>query len=152
MKYTLKPEWEIFLAEIENFPHVRRAAKKAQVSHASHYKKLKAEPEYAARFSDSWAVGMGRVRDIAISRAVLGFDEPVIYKGEYQFQEILNPKTGKVEKKLVTLRKFPERLLMKVLTGEIPEVYNRNRMEVSGPDGSPIPMSIKVVFVKSEQK
>jgi hypothetical protein len=135
LSQKLKSEWEAFLAAVEEFPHIRRAAKHANVHYSTHYRKYKLEPEYAARFEESWAIGVGRIRDIAIRRAVLGYDEPVIYKGEYQFQEILNSQTGKIEKKLVTVRKFPERLLMKVLTGEIPDVYNRSIHEHTGEGG-----------------
>lgn len=146
MIQPLKPNWEVFLAEIENFPNVRRAAKRAELHFASVYRKAKLEPEFAARLQESWAIGMGRARDIAVSRAVLGYDEPVIYKGKYQWY--VDPKTK--QKKLVTVRKFPERLLMKVLSGEIPEVYNRNRMEITGAHEGPVKIEVEFVAPKSK--
>lgn len=141
-----------FLGAIEQFPHVGHAAKAAQIARSTHFRRLKADAEYAAEFAESWAIGVSRIRDAAIRRAVLGFEEPVIYKGEYQYEEalVLDPKTGKKRKrrKLVTVTKYPERLLMKVLGAEIPDVYNRGRIEHTGPGGGPIQSNITVEFIR----
>jgi hypothetical protein len=144
----LTPPWiPAFLAAIEQFPHIGLAAKAVKIARSTHYRALKDVPDYGAQFAESWAIGVGRIRDAAIKRAVLGFEEPVIYKGEYQW--FRDPKTKK--KRLVTVTKFPERLMMKVLGAEIPDVYNKGRIEHSGPNGGPIQASIEVRFIPAKK-
>lgn len=131
-----------FLAAIREFPNISHAAEAAGISRSTHYDRYDKDPAYAKTFHEAWRWGMGFVRDVAVHRAVHGYQEPVIFQGQYQY-------TGKGKKRrLVTVTKYPERLFMKVLTAEIPEVYNRNRMEHTGPDGGPIQKHITVEFVK----
>lgn len=128
-----------FLAAIRSFPHISRAAKAAGINRATHYRRYDKDPAYREAFDQAWRWGTGILRDEAIRRVLLGYEEPVIYQGQYQYDE----KTGR----MVTVTKYPERLTMKVLGAEIPDTYNRQRVELTGRDGGPIQKRILLEFV-----
>ena len=135
------PRLHAFLQAIREFPHISRAAKAANIRRSTHYARYERDPVYAKAFDEAWRTGVGVLRDEAIKRVLLGYEEPVIYKGQYQYTE--------KGKKLVTVTKYPERLTMAVLRGELADVYNRNRVEVSAPGGGPIKheLSVPIRFV-----
>lgn len=136
------PRLTAFLASIREFPHIGHAAKAAGISRSTHYARYDRDEVYRAKFEEAWRWGVGVLRDEAIRRAHSGYQEPVIYKGKYQY-------VGKGKnKKLVTITKYPERLLMKVLSAEIPNTYNTSRVEHTGAGGGPIKSCIEVRFVK----
>jgi hypothetical protein len=112
-----------FLASIRTVPHVGHAAIVAGISRSAHYKRYERDPMYRKAFDEAWRWGVGRLRDEAIKRALYGYQEPVVYKGKMQY-------TGKGKtRRLVTVTKYPERLMMRVLGAEIPDVY-QPRMQV----------------------
>jgi hypothetical protein len=129
-----------FLTAIRAFPHVSRAAKAAGIARTTHYRRYDKDKEYAKAFDAAWRYGVGVLRDEAIRRVLLGYEEPVIYKGAYQYDE---------KGRMVTVTKYPERLTMAVLRGELPDTYNRNRVQISGPSAGPIKTeeSITIRFV-----
>lgn len=120
------PRLTAFLASIREFPHIGHAAKAAGISRSTHYARYDRDEVYRAKFEEAWRWGVGVLRDEAIRRALHGYQEPVVYKGRFQYE-------GKgSKKKLVTITKYPERLTMAVLRGELSDVYNREKVEHSG--------------------
>lgn len=134
------PRLHAFLAAIREFPHIARAAKAAGISRSTHYNRYDRDENYRKLFDQAWRWGVGVLRDEAIRRALLGYEEPVIYQGQYQYD---------AKKRIVTVTKYPERLTMAVLRGELSDVYNRQRVEISAPGGGAIQheSSISIRFV-----
>ena len=122
------PRLHAFLEAIREYPNITRAAKAARIKRSAHYERYKRDKAYAVLFDDAWRAGVGRVRDVAMDRILHGIEEPVIYQGRYQVQKV--EVRGKKVERLVTVRKFPERLHMAVLRGEMPETYNRQKIEL----------------------
>lgn len=139
------PKLHAFLSAIREYPNVGRAAKAAGIARSTHYKRYDRDPEYAKLFDQAWRWGVGRLRDESIRRVLEGYEEPVIYQGRYQFQEFRIK--GRKVRRMVTVVKFPERLAIAVLRGELSEVYNRQRVEHTGEGGrGPIQIIVRSVL------
>lgn len=143
------PKLHAFLASIREFPHIGRAAKAAGIARSTHYRRYDTDPVYAKEFDAAWRWGVGVLRDEAIRRALLGYEEPVIYKGQFQYTKGKNGKPDRI----ITVTKYPERLTMAVLRGELSDVYNRQRVELTAPGGGPVrtEQSIRIEFVKAPE-
>jgi hypothetical protein len=116
-----------FLAAIRAYPNIGAAAKAARISRYTHYKRYDRDAAYRKAFDEAWRYGVGVIRDVAIHRAVSGYQEPVIHKGRFMYDG-----RGK-KRRMRTVTKYPERLLMRVLGAEIPDVYApKMKVEHSG--------------------
>jgi hypothetical protein len=100
-----------FLAAIQVMPLVKRAAKAAGVHRSSHYRKLKSCPAYAETFQEAQMIGIDFIWDLAVERAVLGWEEPLVYRGRISLRR--DPATGAMIP--VMVRKFDNHLLMFLL-------------------------------------
>jgi len=100
-----------FLAAIQVMPLVKRAAKAAGVHRCSHYRKLESSPAYASVFREAQRIGYDAIFDLAVERAVIGWDEPIVYRGRISLRK--DPDTGELIP--LTVRKFDNQLLMCIL-------------------------------------
>lgn len=91
----------------------------------THYNWLKADEQYAKDFAEATVMRVEVLETEARRRALIGWDEPVYYKG----------------KAVGSIRKFSDTLLIFTLKGEKPEKY-RERFEHSGPKGGPIETTV----------
>jgi hypothetical protein len=117
---------------------VTKAAKAVGITRAMHYRRLDADPKYRAAFEvakATWernAVERAReVERVAFKRALEGVEEPVVYKGDFCYEPVLDDEgnvlrdeNGKLLRgKLLTIRKWPESTVQFLLRGAFPEKY-----------------------------
>ena len=118
---TLQPKKRAFLLAYAELGIVTYAAKAAQIHRLTHNDWLKTDAVYAADFEVAKEGAADRLEREALRRAVEGWDEPIVWRGEV---------TGMV-------RRYSDTLLIFMLKGAKPEKY-RERFEHSGPGGGPI--------------
>jgi hypothetical protein len=143
------PKTRLFLDAIRfGISSVTAAAEAAGVTRAIHYKRLKADPQYAAAFHAAWEEGHERradlLEELAYQHVLEGVAKPVVYKGE--LSRVWNQKLQKYEDKPLTILEWDHTLLWNLLKAAKPDRY-RDRSEVSGPNGGPVEATLKVVFV-----
>jgi len=117
----------VFLAAFRTTASVRHAATAAGVARTRHYRWLE-NPHYAARFEQARDAAAQVLEDEAVRRAREGTEEPVFYQGE----------------ECATILRYSDALLMFLLRGWRPERY-RDRSEISGPGGGPIPIDSRLI-------
>ena len=112
-----------FLAAFAEHATVAAAAKVADVGRRTHYDWLEADEAYAARFTDVEEGVTEALEAEARRRAQHGVDEPVHYQG----------------KKVDTIRRYSDTLLIFLLKARRPEMY-RERVDhsLTGPNGGPL--------------
>lgn len=77
----------------------------------------------------AWAEGVQSLEDLATDRAMFGWEEPVVYKGDISTYQDLA--TGEI--KPVTITKIDNGLLQFMLRGAKPEKYReRHQVEHTG--------------------
>lgn len=110
-----------FLAAFEEMHVVSDAAKAADVGRSTVYEWA----EKDAEFAKAWDELVDRSTDLlereAYRRAAVGVEEPVFYQG----------------KKVGTVKRFSDNLLMFLLKGRKPDTY-RDRVEHTGAGGGPV--------------
>ena len=115
------------LVQLRAHPSVSRAADHVPVDRSTIYAHVLREPEFRAAVDAARLTGAERLEDVAIDRALDGWDEPV-YQGGILVGHV---------------RKHDNTLLVKMLGRFKPALYReRLGLEVSGPDGGPIPLTI----------
>ena len=112
-----------FLAAFAEHATVAAAAKAAHVGRRTHYNWLETDDAYAARFKDVDESVTEALEAEARRRAQHGVDEPVHYQG----------------KKVDTIRRYSDTLLIFLLKARRPEMY-RERVDhsLTGPNGGPV--------------
>jgi len=136
------PKTHAFLAAIRVCPSITRAAKAAGIRRECHSRRLKRDPVYKAAFQEAWDVGIQSLEDQAVEYGQIGYEEPVIWQGQLQFQAVRDKHDKLVldEKgnpKLIplTVRKPNPTLHMFMLRGAKPEKYrerHQHKVEVDG--------------------
>jgi hypothetical protein len=116
----LSAKMTAFLAVIEVIPMVTRAANAARIHRSSHYEMMKSNPAYAEAFQMALQIGLDTISDLAVDRAVLGWEEPVVYRGRIATRK--DPDTGALIP--LTLRQYDNHLLMFLLKHRDP-AYQR---------------------------
>jgi hypothetical protein len=143
-----------FLAAIEVCPSITRAAKAAGIQRGVHYRRYKEDPVYKAAFDEAWERGVQALEDDAAEKAMIGYEEPVVYQGALCYTPILKDgqvargEDGKPLMKPLTIRRPNPSLLMFLLRGAKPEKF-RERYEHTGKDGGPIESKLTIRFVKA---
>lgn len=159
-------DWrEPFLAALREVPVVRYAADKVGMNRTAVYHARTADPAFAEAWDQAMEDGIDRAEEEAMRRAVVGFDEPVVHKGQltplYEHDEhgnivhekrptghfdedgepvySLEPKPLMVNGRpqFLTVRKHSDALLALVLKGRRKKVY-AERTEITGADGGPM--------------
>ncbi len=112
-----------FLAAFAEHATIAAAAKATSVARRTHYNWLETDEGYAARFTDVEESVTEALEAEARRRAQLGVDEPVHYQG----------------KKVDTIRRYSDTLLIFLLKARRPDVY-RERVDhsLTGPNGGPL--------------
>lgn len=122
----------LFLAAFAEVGTITHAALAAGVDRQTHYNWLEADEAYAKAFVDAEGMAADTLEHEARRRACDGVDEPVFYEG----------------KKVATVRKYSDTLLIFLLKGARPEKF-RDRHELSGPGGKPLPAGQVHVYLPS---
>lgn len=127
-------DWtEAFLNALAKVPNITAAARAAGISRRGAYDRREADPEFAAAWDDALEQSTDALVGAAYRRAFEGTEEPVFYQGE---------ECGMV-------RRFSDRLAMFLLKAHRPQVYgDKSQVEMSGPDGGPIPVAIEQAIEK----
>ena len=132
-----------FLAAIEVCPSITRAAKAAGIRRELHYRRYKNDASYKAAFDEAWAWGIQALEDDATEKAMIGYQEPVIYQGALAMTpmrdrdgNLLTDANGEPRMKPLTVFRPNPALHMFMLRGAKPEKYReRFRHEMTGTVG-----------------
>ncbi len=153
------PWREMFLACLREMPVVQRACDTVGIERCTAYRARQADKGFAEAWDDAMEAGVDRAEQEAFRRAVVGFEEPVVYQG--QMTPMLTPvvdaegnpvideltKTQKWAPVLdptgrpvpLTIRKHSDALLSLILKGRRKKVY-AERTEITGAEGGPVAM------------
>ena len=101
---------------------VRQACEAAGIVIATAYKWRREDAEFAERWAMAQVESMDRAEEELRRRAVQGVLEPVYQQG----------------RKVGTIRKYSDNLLLALMKGRRGEVYNTDRLEVTGEGGGPV--------------
>lgn len=129
-----------FLAAFKITASITRAAAAAKIDRVLHYRWLAEDEEYTEAFRQAREEAAQALEDEAIRRAHEGWEEPVIYHGELCYQR---DSRGRTRKRVLTVRKYSDQLLLATLKAWLPEKYReRVTAEHTGPDGNPIEVAV----------
>lgn len=136
-----------FLKALAITGSIKEAADAIGVDRSAHYAWMKADPAYPARFAEAQAQGMDALDDEATWRANHGVFEPLVYQGEFQYEQVpvRDPETGEIERyergAMLGVWRKSDGLLQFKLRGAFAK-YRQGVLEVTGKDGGPIEMGI----------
>lgn len=108
------------LEEFSACGRIDKACEIVGVTRNCHYDWLKTYPEYRAAYEAAIAPVARMLEDVAVCRAVEGWDEPISIGGKREL-----------------VRKFDNRLLEFLLQARNPRVFGR-KQEITGQDGEPL--------------
>lgn len=89
--------------------------------------------DFCVRWEAAAQAGVDRLEDEAIRRAARGYERPVFQGGVMVGTETC----------------YSDALMALVLKGKRPNLYNTERHEMSGPNGTPIPVAMEIEFIDS---
>lgn len=119
------PKITAFLAAIRVQPNITHASAAAKVGPRSHYEWLKKSANYRKAYAEAYAAGIDAVADIAVKRASMGWEEPIVYQGTFSYPDKWDeenhcfvPDTSQPP---LTVRKIDNRLLEFVLSRRHPD-------------------------------
>ncbi len=112
---------DAFLTALRDGATVAGACKEAKIGRSTAYDWRGKDKAFATAWDEALEDGTDALEDEAKRRAVEGVAEPVFYQG----------------KKVATVRKYSDTLLMFLLKGRRPEKF-KDRHEHTGKDGGPI--------------
>lgn len=125
---------EAFLRALATTANVLRSCKAARVSRTAIYDWRAADEDFAKAWDTALDLGSDALEDEAVRRATEGTLKPVFHLGV----------------KCGSIREYSDTLLIFLLKGRRPEKY-RERHELSGPNGGPIPHAVtKTPLTKDE--
>lgn len=117
------PKKAAFLAALAEVGNITQAAELAGIDRKTHYIWMKNDPDYPAAYEEAMEQAADRLEQEARRRAVEGVEEPIFYQG----------------KKVGTVQKYSDTLLIFLLKGARPEKYaERYDQRISGPGGGPV--------------
>jgi len=125
---------EAFLVAYSEIGVVSRAAEAANVDRNMHWRWLRDDPEYPARFVAAHGQACDALETEARRRAIEGWEEPV-----YQGGQLVGTK-----------RRYSDTMLAMLLNANLPEKYGRNRVEHSGPNGGALETQSTVKIYPSD--
>lgn len=157
MSHHTFPWREAFLAALREWPIVQHACNAVGIQRCTAYRARVADEDFAKAWDDAMEAGIDRAEQEAFRRAVVGFEEPVIDRGElaYKREPVLD-ENGDVQRNdkglpvfrvavdeqgkpiPLTVRKHSDALLALVLKGRR-KAYSTERQEHVSPDGSMSP-------------
>jgi len=115
--------------------NITMAAREAGVCRDTHYQWL-LDPEYAAAFEEAEQIASDLLLEEARRRAHDGWDEPVVYQGELQYEKVWNPEAKRFELTgaPLAIRKYDSTLLMFLIKAKRPEYRETWRGELQHSD------------------
>lgn len=131
-----------FLDALANTGVVAEACRLVGVSRSAVTGRCKTDADFAAAFDDAMEQALDLAEQELWKRAVHGYDEPVIYKGQISREvrmehDELTDEMVPVRGKMVTVRKKSDDLLKFLLSGRRKNVF-ASRTELTGADGKPL--------------
>lgn len=110
---------------------ITHAAESAGVDRAMHYRWIDTDDQYGKEFQAASDRFVDLVRNAVRHRAIDGWTEPIVYKGEIQYVEMLD-KSGRPVRMPVTVLKFSDRLLELLAKGKVPELKDKLELGAGG--------------------
>jgi hypothetical protein len=147
-----------FLAAYAECGSIRDASKAARIERSAHYRWLKADPDYFARFQEADAHATQSLEDEAMERAMRGAFEPNVFQGRFLYPQeeyiekpaVIGPRGGIQQPEVRAWRDKPgaqplgiwrksDALTALLLRGRMREKYGMHgSMELTGPGGGPL--------------
>lgn len=124
-----KQAQDIFIKALSNTANVRAACMQAKISHSIVYQWQEHDPEFGIRFREANTDASWLLFGEAWRRAMTGEKKYVTSQGKQVYDKDGNP---------LTYQEKSDRLLELLLKARLPEFREKQRVEMSGPDGSPI--------------
>lgn len=158
-------DWQTpFLVALTEVPVLNHACRAAGVDHTTAWRARRDDPEFAEKVERAMEVGVDRAEQEAFRRAVVGYEEPVVYQGnipplmapvfDAEGEPVIDDltKTQKWAPVLdehgrpvpLTVRKHSDALLALILKGRRKRVY-ADRTELTGADGGPVQQAQVVI-------
>lgn len=123
---------ETFLRSFALTANVRAACLKAGVARSTIYAWQEHDTAFGLRFRQASEDANDLIRAELFRRAVQGVEEPVVSVGKLVYIE----ENG--QRKPLTRKVYSDQLLSLLAKARMPEFRERQRVEMSGPDGEPI--------------
>lgn len=124
---------ETFLKSFALTANVRAACMKAGVSRETIYQWQEHDDAFGILFRQASSDANDLIRAELFRRAVQGVEEPVVSSGKLVYIE-----DERGQKKPLTKKVYSDQLLSLLAKARMPEFRERQRVEMSGPDGEPI--------------
>ena len=129
---TTEQKKEAILETFRDCCNISKSCKKNKITRTTFYRWLNDDTAFKQSFNEAAQIAIGVLEDEAKRRALEGVSEPVYYLG----------------KKVGTVKKYSDTLLIVLLKAHAPEKYKeRNHTELTGRDGQPIQVENSQVVV-----
>lgn len=115
--------------------NISQACKVCKIGRTAIYEWRDADPLFAAKLATAIERGIDETEDEAHRRAMLGYDEPIVYQGEIQ----------KVRGKVQTVKRFSDYLLARYLAAKR-AAWRVGRTEITGAEGEPLQNNAIIVL------
>jgi hypothetical protein len=136
-----------FLAAYETLGNISRAARSAEIARGTHYDWMEKDPAYRAGFEKAHRRASDLLEEEARRRAMEGFHEPVVYKGQFTGEWVMpdgsdpwDPETGRRKAGAVfernAIRRYSDTLLIFLMKGNNPDKFG-DKLRHSGVVGMP---------------
>ena len=120
----------LFLTAFAETGNVSRSAAVAGVDRSTPARWRESDTRFAAQYAEAEVAAVELLEAEARRRAVEGVDKPV-----YQGGQLVG-----------VVREYSDTLLMFLLNGAAPEKYRRYNHQVTGKDGGPVEIRLRVVY------
>jgi hypothetical protein len=126
---------EVFLQTFSMTANVRAACMKAGIDRSMVYRWQEHDTEFGLKFRQASEDANDVIRAELFRRAIQGVEKPVVSMGKAVYVE-----TEDGRKRPLMERVYSDNLLSLLAKARMPEFRERQRVEMSGPDGEPIQM------------
>jgi hypothetical protein len=138
---------DLFLAAYRETGSVTAASIVSGYPRQTHYSRLKTNQAYAKAFAaaevhaeeqrkEQTLSRVVRLENALFTRAVEGWEEPIVHQGQFYYPPIRDEKTGQwtgISKKPLSIRKYSDSNAQFLLRGLAPERYrDRQSVEITG--------------------
>jgi hypothetical protein len=117
-----------FLTSYAETASVTKACEAAKIHRSLHYRWLESFPKYQKRFIEAERHAGDTLESEAVRRATEGVVEAVYYQG----------------RPVGAVKRYSDGLMMTLLRGFKPAKYSTSKTEVSGPDGGPMEIVLRL--------
>jgi len=138
-KFTTKRAERLLRAIEDACGNVSRACEACNISRRTVYQWIADDAEFREVFELAVERGIDGAEDEAHRRAVLGYEEPIVYQGKIQY-------TGRgANRKPATVRRFSDYLLARYMAAKRAS-WRVGRTEITGADGDPLQNNAVIVL------